>query len=169
MGAFADSTFDLVFFSCNGLSMVDHSGRIAILNEVRRVLAPGGIFIFSTCNRQSSQYSATFRLPDFQWTLNPVKVAVRAARFLAQMSFRVKNRLTHLKHEIKCAEYAILNDVCHHYQTMLYFIDPEQQVRQLRAAQFLGEVRMYDLAGMPSDRTSTDGTIAFVAHKRAAA
>jgi SAM-dependent methyltransferase len=166
---FPDNSFDLAFFSCNGISMVDHSGRSAILNEVWRVLAPEGIFIFSTCNRQSSQYSTKFRLPDFQSTLNPVKLAVRAARFLAQTGYRAVNRATHLKHEIKCAEYAVINDVCHHYRTMLYFIDPEQQVQQLRAAQFRGEIRQYDLSGTPIDLTSTDGTIAFVAHKRAAA
>jgi SAM-dependent methyltransferase len=165
---FPDNSFDLAFFSCNGISMVDHRGRSAILNEVRRVLAPDGIFIFSTCNRQSSQYSTKFRLPDFQSTLNPVKTVVRAARFLALTGYRAVNRLTHLKHEIKCAEYAVINDVCHHYRTMLYFIDPEQQVRQLRAAQFGGEIRKYDLSGSPIDRSSLDGTIAFVAHKRAA-
>ena len=166
---FPDNSFDLAFFSCNGISMVDHRGRSAILSEVRRVLAPDGIFIFSTCNRLSGDFSTKFRLPDFQSTLNPVKLAVRSARFLAQTGYRAMNRLTHLKHEIKCAEYAVINDVCHHYRTMLYFIDPEQQVRQLRAAQFAGEIRKYDLSGMPADRTSTDGTIAFVVYKRAAA
>jgi SAM-dependent methyltransferase len=166
MSAFADNSFDLVVFSCNGIIMVDHPGRLAILSEVRRILSPDGVFIFSTCNRQSRQYKAKFRLPDFQATGNPVKLAVRSARFLAQTGFRALNRLMHLKHEIRCDEYAVINDVCHHYQTMLYFIDPERQTQQLKAAGFLGDIRMYDLAGKASDRTSTDGTIAFVAHKR---
>jgi SAM-dependent methyltransferase len=169
MSAFADGSFDLVVFSCNGISMVDHPGRLSILNEVRRVLSPDGVFIFSTCNRQSSQYSARFKLPDFQATRNPAKLAVRCLRFLAQIGYRIVNRLMHLRHEIRCAEYAVINDVCHHYRTMLYFIDPERQIQQLRATGFSGDIRIYDLGGKPGDRTSTDGTIAFVAHKRPAA
>jgi SAM-dependent methyltransferase len=168
MSAFADNSFDLAFFSCNGISMVDHAGRIAILNEVRRVLSPDGIFIFSTCNRRSWQFRATFRFPDFTPTRHPVKAAVRAARFLAQTGFRAINRLTHLRHETRCAEYAFINDVCHHYRTMLYFIDPVHQLQQLRAAQFSGEIRLFDLRGGPGDLDNTDGTLAFVAHKRAA-
>jgi len=166
MGAFADGSFDLAFFSCNGISMVDHAGRLAILSEVRRVLSPDGVFVFSTCNRQSPQFRAKFRLPDFQMSPNPVKFAVRAARLLAQSGYRAMNRLSHLRHEIRTAEYAVINDVCHHYRTMLYFIDPEQQIAQLKTAQFLGDIRMFDLSGKPGDRTCTDGTIAFVAHKR---
>jgi SAM-dependent methyltransferase len=168
MSAFADDSFDLAFFSCNGISMVDHAGRIAILNEVRRVLSPDGVFIFSTCNRQSRQFRARFRFPDFSSTLHPLKAVVRAARFLAQTGFRAVNRLAHLRHETRCAEYAFINDVCHHYQTMLYFIDPERQVQQLRAAQFSGDIRIFDLSGKPGDFANTDGTVAFVAHKRAA-
>jgi hypothetical protein len=51
---------------------------------------------------------------------------------------------------------------------MLYFIDPEHQLQQLRAAQFTGEIRLFDLRGQPGDVANTDGTLAFVAHKRAA-
>jgi SAM-dependent methyltransferase len=165
MDAFADNSFDVAFFSCNGISMVDHAGRLAILAEIRRVLAPDGVFIFSTCNRQSWQYGAKFRFPDFQATRHPLKAAARAARFVAQTGFRAMNRVRFLRHEVRSAEYAVINDVCHHYQTMLYFIDPAQQVKQLRAAQFAGDIRMFDLAGNPADHGNTEGTIAFVANK----
>jgi hypothetical protein len=107
-------------------------------------------------------------LPKFQRTSNPVKIAVRAARFLGQTGYRAVNRLTNLKHEIRRNEYAVINDVFHHYRTMIYYIDPAQQLRQLREAKFVGDIRMYDLSGKPMETTGTDGTIAFVAHKRAA-
>jgi SAM-dependent methyltransferase len=167
MKTFADESFNVAFFSCNGISMVDHAGRLAILSEVRRVLAPDGIFIFSTCNRQSPFHTARFTLPEFQATFNPVKATVRAARFLAQTGFRAVNRLAHFRHEIECDEYAVVNDVCHHYRTMLYFISPEQQVRQLRSAQFTGELKMFGQSGQPADFSNTDGTIGFVVHKHA--
>jgi SAM-dependent methyltransferase len=165
MGAFSDGSFDLAFFSCNGISMVDHAGRLAILKEVHRLLSPNGIFIFSTYNRQSHEYCAGFRMPDFEATRNPLKGVVRATRFVGQTAYRALNRLTHLRHEVRSAEYAVINDVCHHYQTMLYFIDPKQQVQQLRGARFMGDIDMYDLSGRVGDHTCTDRTIAFVVHK----
>jgi SAM-dependent methyltransferase len=167
MTAFDDGSFDVAFFSCNGISMVDHAGRLAILGEVRRVLSPDGIFIFSTCNRQNSLHRK-FQLPRFQSTRNPVKASLRAVRFVAQTCYRAMNRATRLRHEEICNEYAVVNDVAHHYRTMLYFISPEQQIRQLRAAGFLGPLAMFAQSGAPANRDNTDGTIGFVVGKRAA-
>jgi SAM-dependent methyltransferase len=43
--------FALVVFSCQGLDSVDHADRHLVLEQVWRVLAPGGVFWFSTLNR----------------------------------------------------------------------------------------------------------------------
>jgi hypothetical protein len=71
------------------------------------------------------------------------------------------NRLRYTRHEVRQADYAIINDVCHHYQTMLYFISIDAQKRQLREAGFAGEVCVYDLAGRPVTGACRDGTLAF--------
>jgi SAM-dependent methyltransferase len=165
MTEFTDASFDLVFFSCNGICMVDHEGRLAILKEVRRILRPKGTFVFSTCNRNSPQYEAVFRLPPFLGTTNPAKWLVRAGRFLAETGHRVRNRLRFRRHEVRTGEYSIINDVCHHYRTMLYFIDITQQLRQLGEAGFAETAQTYDLAGRPADIGCRDGTIAFVTKK----
>lgn len=162
MTQFDDGSFDLVFFSCNGISMVDHDGRMAILKEVRRILSSRGAFIFSTCNRDSPQYEAIFRFPELQWTRNPAKLLVRWGRFLVQSIYRVANRLRYRSHEIRAVDYAIINDVCHHYRTMLYFISAGDQCRQLASAGFNGEISLYDLSGALVHGTTRDGTIAFV-------
>ncbi len=162
---FESGSFDLVFFSCNGISMVDHAGRMAILAEVHRVLSPQGIFIFSTCNRNSPQYESLFRFPDFPRTRNPVKWLVRAGRFVLQTCHRLVNRLRYRRHEIRTDEYAVLNDVCHHYQTMLYFIDRPKQLAQLVAAGFGAGAQVFDLQGRLADAQCRDGTITFVARK----
>lgn len=162
MKQFHDAAFDLVCFFCNGISMVDHDGRLAILREVRRVLAPQGVFIFSTCNRNSPQYEAVFRFPEFQWARNPVKLMVRSARFLAQSIYRVVNRLRYRTHEVRIADYAIINDVCHHYRTMLYFTTAEDQIRQLRSVGFDCEIKIYDLSGELVVGQTRDGTVTFV-------
>jgi SAM-dependent methyltransferase len=166
---FAPASFDLVFFSCNGICMVDHAGRLAILAEVRRLLTPGGVFIFSTCNRNSPQYEARFRLPKFETTLNPVKWPVRLGRFAARVAVRLRNRWQLRRHEVRTEHYAMLNDVCHDYRTMLYFIDLPRQIEQLIHAGFAPDILAFDLAGRPADAASRDGTLTLVARQHAGA
>jgi SAM-dependent methyltransferase len=164
MSLFTDGSFDLVFFSCNGICMVDHAGRLAILAEARRLLSPGGAFIFSTCNRNSERYRA-FQYPDFQHTGNPVKWLVRAGRFAGHTLLRLRNRRRHRRHEIRTSDYAVVNTVYHHYTTMLYVIEIPQQLKQLTEAGFDRDIRVFDLAGQPANADCEDGTLTFVARK----
>ena len=48
LSAFADAAFDAALFSFNGLDTLDHDGRTLALREIRRVLKPGGAFVYST-------------------------------------------------------------------------------------------------------------------------
>ena len=169
MKAFASESFDLVLFSCSGICMVDHEGRLAILDEVRRVLAPNGVFIFSTMNRNSPEYESVYTFPDFQRTSNPVRWLVRAGRFATESVQRALNRLRYRRNEIRTPEYAVINSIYHHYRTMLYFIGMPEQLRQLAQAGFAGEVQVYDLKGQPTTAACRDGTMGYVARKGAAA
>ncbi len=162
---FADASFDLIVFACNGICMVDHEGRLAILREVHRQLAPGGIFIFSTRNRNSRAYRAWFLFPDFQLSWNPLKLAVRSVHFATQTVRRIGNRLRYRNHEVKNADYAIVNDVYHHYRVMLYFITLNKQRQQLVEAGFKPEARAYRLSGERVAGDCTDETLTFVAEK----
>jgi len=162
MPQFADKSFDLIVFACNGISMVDQEGRLAILREVKRLLADGGYFLFSTCNRNDPQYNALLTLPEFQWTANPAKLLVRAARFLGETIYRAWNRARYKRHEIITPEYAIVNDRAHHYRTMLYFISLAEQRKQLAEIGFKPELAVYDLSGAEIKTDSTDGTLTFL-------
>jgi SAM-dependent methyltransferase len=147
MPQYADRSFKLVVFACNGISMVDHAGRIAIFNEVRRLLAVDGIFVFSTYNLNSDEYERGFQFPDFDLSKNPARLVVRAARFLLHTAFGVVNRLRYLRHEVRSGEYSIINDRCHHYATMLYYLSMENQLKQLKAAGFDNVPTVYDMRG----------------------
>jgi len=162
MPQFADQSFDLIVFACNGISMVDQAGRLAILREVRRLLAPGGYFLFSTCNRNSPQHDSLFAFPDFQMTKNPAKLIVRSLRFVAETAYRLFNRYRFKRHEIKTPDYSILNDRCHHYQTMLYFIDIKSQQRQLLETGFKPPFVIYDIQGLITNEDCRDGTLTFL-------
>ena len=51
LSSFIDASFDAVVFSFNGIDYLHpDSARLRCLTEVRRVLRPGGVFVFSTHN-----------------------------------------------------------------------------------------------------------------------
>jgi len=152
-------SFFLAVFSCNGLGMVGHADRLAILREIRRVLAPGGAFLFSTHNRASSEATAGFQLPNLDLALNPARMSVRLLRFARSIVVRAYNR-RRLRPLVEHGNgYSIINDACHDYGTMLYYVDLDAQRRQLRDAGFSDEIEAWDLSGRPTDESTTDGSI----------
>jgi SAM-dependent methyltransferase len=75
-----DGEYDVVMFSFNGLDGVDHAGRVAVMREARRVLATGGVFLFSSLNLAGTSFDERpwrqQRMPDW------VKVPRHPLRFL---------------------------------------------------------------------------------------
>jgi SAM-dependent methyltransferase len=165
MDRFTDASFDLIVFACNGICMVDHAGRLQILREVHRLLAPGGFFFFSTSNLGDPRRDRFLELPGFDRTLNPGKAAARGARFVGETAYRFYNRVRFRRHQVRTEEYEILNGKSHHYRTMIYFIGLEQQRRQLVQAGFQPNAMAFDLAGKAIETESQDGTISFIARK----
>jgi SAM-dependent methyltransferase len=160
--AFADRSFDLIVFACNGISMVAHEGRLAILKEVRRLLTPTGHFIFSTYNRNNKGHERFFTLPDFSMSFHPLHLGVRAVRFGAHTAYGFYNRVRFARHEIRTDEYSIINDRCHHYRTMLYYIHPLHQLEQLRSVGFGKMPTLFDQHGERAPETSTDDSLTYV-------
>ncbi|MEP7042054.1 MAG: class I SAM-dependent methyltransferase [Dokdonella sp.] len=161
----ADGSIFLAVFSCNGLGMVHHSDRLRILREVYRVLQPGGAFLFSTHNQNCRDHVAGFRFPDFEPSHNPARILVRTARFIGQTLIRSCNRLRFSKYDVRTPEYSMINDVCHHYGTMLYYIALDNQRRQLESAGFRQDAEGFDLAGRDIRDDTTDSSITLLARK----
>ncbi len=160
---FSDRSFFLACFSCNGLGMVNHNDRIRILREVYRVLKPGGAFLFSTHNRNCPL--ADFEYPTFEPSANPARLLVRGVRFLKDTVARVRNRRELKPLEVHHEEYAVLNDVCHNYGTMLYYITLQAQRRQLEQVGFEREAIAYDLSGKLIEADTIDNSILLLARK----
>lgn len=77
LSAFADSDFDAVVFSFNGMDyLAPDARRRACLVEVNRVLRPGGVFIFSSHN---ARQLASLPDPPPQAEWSPIKTAGVAA------------------------------------------------------------------------------------------
>src|SRR5690606_4266041 len=169
MDQLADASIFLAVFSCNGIGMVSHEDRLRILAEVHRVLQPGGLFVFSTHNRASPAYRRGFRFPSLEWSANPLRLLVRTARFVRETVRRVRNRRRFRPHEVHAQEYAVINDVCHDYGTMLYYVTLDRQRRQLVDAGFEPGAEAFDLDGVRIDDDTSHDSIMLIARKPAAA
>jgi len=56
LSPFDNDSVDFVLFSFNGIDTLDESGRRSALEEIHRVLDDGGVFVFSTLNKDGCSY-----------------------------------------------------------------------------------------------------------------
>lgn len=140
-----EGPFDFVLFSFNGIDSVGHEDRLRVLAEVRRLLAPDGHFLFSshsmgalpltTKRRRSERYSGS-RLYEAFARLRDVPYGRRVRRLNRQLDLDAGRR----------RGWIIVPGMGHDFQIHDYYVDPEQQLEQLRQSGFAVEA-VYDVAG----------------------
>jgi len=123
MPDFADSSFDFIQFSYNGIDYLAHEARQAALREVRRLLRPRGVFAFSTHNRRSA---GLVRRPKAPHSLNPRRWATYARHLANSLSLRGR--------EFACAEYEIVNEQADGFRLLGYHATAAVTAAQLAAA-----------------------------------
>lgn len=160
-----DGSIALAVFSCNGISMVSHPDRLRILREVYRVLRPGGTFVFSTYNLNSPEATAGFRFPELSLSANPLRMLVRLGRFTVDTVISLVRRAQHIRHEVRMADYAMVNDRCHNYGVMLYYTTLTNQRCQLEAVGFTGDAVAFDCDGRRISSDTTLDSMALIARK----
>jgi len=129
LSAFAGASFDFVFASCNLIDAVGHDDRLRVLREVRRVLAPAGVFAFSSHNRRLRNALAGPRL---RFARNPTTQLMHVWRYARSLVNHARvRRLRRVEND-----YAILNDPGHNYAALHYYIDRDTQRQQLRFCGF---------------------------------
>ena len=129
------------------------------------MLAPGGSFVFTTYNRNCPEAKAGFRLPDFAFSANPVRSLIRAARFARDIVVSAVQRGRFRRHEVHATDFAVLNDRCHNYSVMLYYITLVNQRRQFEAAGFEPGAEAFDVHGNRIEGDTPHDSMAFVARK----
>lgn len=126
---FETASFDFVLGSNNVISAVPHEGRMKTLNEVHRVLRPGGVFMFNAHNRR---YRFAMQGPRLRWSRNPVTQVRNTIAFARSLvNHRRVGKLRHVE-----AEYALLNDGGHEYALLHYYIERKTQEGQLAGVRF---------------------------------
>jgi SAM-dependent methyltransferase len=141
LSRFGDRSFQTVVFSFNGLDLVHDEGRDRILREAYRVLRPGGTFYFSTINRDGPDFRGPRRAErTFVPTLNPLKLAVRAARWTVG---RVRGRV-HLARYSRFEEHreghSILLHQAYDFGMLVYATSLAELRAQLHRTGFAPEV-----------------------------
>lgn len=127
---FEDSSFDFVLFSYNGIDTVGHDDRRLVLNEIHRVLRKGGIFLFSSHNRDYRFFRKPYWLRDY-------KVSLTLGKNLLSYLFFTPRRLINRRYEIVTDKYALVNDADHRYSLLVYYISIPKQLEDLTEAGFV--------------------------------
>jgi SAM-dependent methyltransferase len=165
MDLFQAETFDVVVATWNVIDDSDHADRLRILNEVRRVLRPCGLFIFSAHNRDYQNRSA-YRFRGFVSGTGPGQLIKGNVVGVKRYFTGILNHLDRKRSEIQNGEYAIINDPSHNFQLLTYYIKKENQVAQLERIGF-SDVKVVDQTGsfISPQQECRDGWIYYVCRK----
>jgi hypothetical protein len=140
--AFAGRTFDLIMISFNGLDYVGHDERGSVLRAVFNLLSERGRLLFSSHRWNHAGVPGRFRPARVVWTWNPLRLGVHGARAALQTARGLQHYVAR-RHQRRVGRgYAILNDEAHDYRLMTYYIEPEQQSRDLREIGFQGKLQI---------------------------
>lgn len=139
----ADSNFDFVLFSNNGIDAVGHDDRIEILRQVHRKLSAGGLFIFSSHNRK-----ALVPKPwDIrQFDVGPLRAPLRFAKRLMASPLATINYLRRAPANEVHRDYSVEVDSGNLYSLVHYRITGEAQRRQLQQTGF-GDIEAFSIDG----------------------
>jgi SAM-dependent methyltransferase len=168
LGPFPDASFKFVLFSYNGISHVPYEDRGKVLDEVFRVVEPGGYFAFSTHNLNSllGELRGVYRRRRPDISPNPIRTGIGVARWT------VRSIQTYAKHRrLRSAErsgdgYAIVNDTADHALLTCY-IDPRVQCDALNRSGFVQPPSILGLDGRPGSVDSNDAWLHFLVRKPA--
>lgn len=126
-------TFDVALFSFNGIDSAPPDDRRLILDEVYRVLRPGGVFMMSS----HSIHGLPLRSPLRDLRSEPRLRALRALPGMLRFAARVAmvNRSLDLPELERCG-WAMIRDGSHGFDLRLYYVTANYQIDQLEAAGF---------------------------------
>lgn len=141
LSAYRDGEFDFVLFSFNGMDCIAHEGRMQTMGEVHRVLKLGGLFVFSSHNRERpilKPYALKF--------LSLSKHPVRMLKYFLAYLDGIRSWRKSIAYAIDREEYALRHDSGNAFKAPMYYISKQAQAAQLERQGF-ALLAIYDRAG----------------------
>jgi ubiquinone/menaquinone biosynthesis C-methylase UbiE len=158
MGRFPDESFDFILFSFNGLDYVPHNGRLTALNEIHRVLGYGGMYLFSSHNRNQSRQALPPTERSSRGSLTKSVKSTLKSMLLMPRHWRMR------RYEVETAEYAIRNDSGLRYSLLTYYITIRSQIAQLESLGFSVE-GIFDARGHAAESDDRSPWIHYLVSK----
>ena len=148
LSRFANESFDFVLSSFNSLDYVSHDDRVKVWREVRRLLKPNGLFVFSSHNRN---YEERINSPKLILCVNPITQIKNLVLFFICLRNLSRNK----EWEIENKEYAVRTDWAHDFQILTYYVDKNSQINEVGRNGFK-ILEMYDTEGCLLQKDSED-------------
>ncbi len=126
--SFGEDAFDLVTFSYNGLDAVPLPDRDQVIAEVARVTRPGGVFAFSSLNRDGPGFAERFALT----APRPGRPRLmEAARVVAKAGVGFYNYRKNQRYRTDDPDFAVAISSAHNYGVVAVFASLPAQVAAL--------------------------------------
>lgn len=141
---FPDACFDVAVFSINGLDAVSHADRASALREIRRVLRPGGAFVFSTHN---SDGPGPHERP---WGLPPMTVRQprSSARALLRRATRFQKSMKNYRASVAKRDigpnWIVTGSGAHDFGLVVHYTTAPALEADLRESGFTGPIELWD-------------------------
>jgi SAM-dependent methyltransferase len=123
LSRFEAGWFDAVLAPCNTLDIFDDGARRAVLDDLYRVIAPGGLLLMSSHNRA---FVPKLRSPTHVRKSDPLRLVYD----LLRLPRRVRNHRRLAPLERREATYEFINDPVYDFSLMHYFTSRDDQERQ---------------------------------------
>jgi len=160
---FADNSFALVAFSFMGIDAVDHADRQTVLEEVHRVLRPGGIFWFSTLNKDGRAFRERPWRP--RWPERVGGSLHHAVDILHSLKAVPRNWINYARSQRLRREgegWAVAPFAAHDFGLIAHYISASQQIAELQRHGFKDGVELIDNdSGVPVDERRLQDVYAF--------
>lgn len=136
--------FGLVNFSFNGIDAVGAADRRRVFRAVRRVLAPEGMFLFSTLNLDGPSYRERPWKLRFWPSRNPLSHGRNLVRQIAGFPSDFTNWLKIRATGEHGPGFAIAPLSAHHYGVLVHFTTLARQLEELTAEGFRGDPVVFE-------------------------
>jgi SAM-dependent methyltransferase len=176
LSATAKGPFDAVLLSDNVLDAFDDAGRRTSLADVRSLLAPAGLAVFSSHNLAHWERTPDSGGPPSQplWSrLTSIahKLASRSALWMFNAIVRLPRRRANHRRlapmQYRAADHAVVNDAAHDYGLLHYYVRRADQQLQLEQLGFqLVECLEFEGATVPSGQDGVGPSLYYVATAR---